>query len=490
MDIFFHVLDAVLALFGLLVIIMLIRAFSNKPKIKRGEIAIETENLDKETISTHLSQAVQIPTISMVEEFKNNSKPFLDFHKWLEKTYPLLHNTAKKTIIADYSLIYHLKGENQNLKGGAFLAHQDVVPATDEGWEEGSFSGKITDEGYIYGRGTQDMKGHMVALLEAVEFLLSKGQVFERDVYLCFGHDEEPGTSFDGAPNIVKYLKDKGVQLEFVLDEGGTMMDGKLLGISGTVALVGACEKGNSDIELSVKKAGGHASNPKRENAVGMLSKAITKVQKNPMSTRWTDMTKITFRELAPYCNSLYKFVFTNRDILSPVLKKLFTVVSPMTNALLRTTFAPTMLWGADARNVVPAEARVNLNTRIITGETIEDVEAYLRKLLGKEIEVKTIAYTPPTPESDVNEKAYLSIVQSIHESFEDVVVAPFMFIAADDARFYYPLTNNVYRFGPFINALDDQSRIHGINERVSKDAMERASQFFVRCLINTCAKA
>ncbi|MBR2955821.1 MAG: M20/M25/M40 family metallo-hydrolase, partial [Clostridia bacterium] len=88
----------------------------------------------------------------------------------------------------------------------------------------------LSEDGYVYGRGSQDMKGHMIALLEAVEYHLSNGKMFERDLYLCFGHDEEPGTSTEGASNIVKHLKESGAQVEFVVDEGGTVLDGKCLG--------------------------------------------------------------------------------------------------------------------------------------------------------------------------------------------------------------------------------------------------------------------
>lgn len=183
----------------------------------------------------------------------------------------------------------------------------------------------LTDDGYIYGRGAQDMKSHMIALLEAVEFHLAQGKQFDRDLYLCFGHDEEPGNSTSGAANIVRHLKEKGVEMEFVIDEGGTVLDGKLLGIPHTVALIGACEKGNGDLELVVKKAGGHASNPKPPTAVGLLSQAVAKVESHPMKTYWTPMTVETFKSLSPYCKGAFKFILTNRDVFSPLLKFVFT---------------------------------------------------------------------------------------------------------------------------------------------------------------------
>lgn len=477
---------------------LIIRTALNKPKHAPVELAPPVQ-IDKDKAVQHLREAVRIPTVSMVEDYVDNVQPFIDYRNWLEKAYPLLNEKAEHTIIADYSIIYHLKGKNPALKGGCYLSHIDVVPAPVDGWEHPPFSGELTDDGYIYGRGTQDMKGHMIALLEAVEYHLSQGKVFDRDLYLCFGHDEEPGTSIVGASSIVKHLKDKGVEIEFVIDEGGTVLDGKMLGIPHTVALIGAAEKGNGDLEIVVRKSGGHASNPNPPTADGVLANAICKIEKNPMKTRWTALTKETFKELSPYCGGsalgrIFKFALTNRDVMSPLVKFIFTLAAPMTNALVRTTFAPTMLWGSDARNVIPKEAKVNINYRMITGEKAEDVKAYLEKLLKKDVkkgrvEVKLLNYSNPSAEADVHCTAYENIRKSILETFDDIVVAPYMFIAASDARFYNPLTDNVFRFGPFINSLDDQARIHGINERLHVDQLEKATAFFIRCLDNTLAE-
>lgn len=470
---------AVIVLFFLALII---RTALNRPKIPTGK-AGKLPEIDKNAAVQHLREAIRIPTVSMVEDYVDNIQPFIDYRNWLEKTYPLLHANAERTIIEGYSLIYRIKGTNPALKGGCYLSHIDVVPAPKDGWEYDPFEAVLTDDGYIYGRGAQDMKSHMIALLEAVEYHLAQGKKFARDLYLCFGHDEEPGNSTSGAANIVKYLKAKGVEMEFVIDEGGTVLDGKLLGIPHTVALIGACEKGNGDLELVVKKSGGHASNPKPPTAVGVLSEAVAKVESHPMKTTWTNMTKETFKALSPYCKGVFKFVLTNRDVFAPLVKFIFTKAAPMTNALVRTTFAPTMLWGSDARNVIPKEARANINYRMITGETADDVKAYLEKLLGKDVEVNLLSYSNPSPEADVHCTAYERLRDTICNTFDDIVVAPYMFIAASDARFYNPLTDNVFRFGPFINSLDDQSRIHGINERLHVDQLEKATQFFVQCL-------
>lgn len=482
---------AVAAAVVLVFLILVLRTICNRPKAADKQ-EVHTVEVDKQRAVKHLQEAIRIKTVSMVEDYADNIQPFIDYREWINRSYPALAEQAELTVIADYSLIYRIKGTNPNLKGGCFLSHIDVVPAPTDGWEYEPFSGTLTDEGYIYGRGAQDMKSHMIALLEAVEYNLERGNKFARDIYLCFGHDEEPSTSNVGANSIVKYLHEKGVQMEFVIDEGGTVLDGRLLGIPHTVALIGATEKGNGDLEIIVRKAGGHASNPKPPTADGVLANVIHKIETKPMKTRWTNLSKEMFKSLSPYCNPVFKFFFSNRDVFSPLLKLVLSKAAPMTNALIRTTFAPTMLKGADARNVIPMEARVNINYRMITGETHEDIVAHLEKILHKEIkkgwvEIKSIDYTNPSPEADVHCEAYGNIRKSILQTFDDIIVAPYPFIAASDARYYNPLTDNVFRFGPFINSLDDQQRIHGINERLHVDQLEKAVQFFINCLQNTC---
>ena len=471
--------------------ILVIRAICNRPKNNHPE-KLEDPELDVDTIAQHLSEAVQIPTISMVEEYVDNKQAFYDMHAWLEKTYPHIHKVAEKNIIQGFSLCYYIKGTDPSLKPGIFLSHMDVVPAPADGWDYPPFSGQITEDGFIYGRGSQDMKSHMLCLLEAIEMKLAKGENYKRDIYLCFGHDEEPGTSFMGAYNICKFLQERGVKAEFVIDEGGAVADGSMFGVPHMVALIGATEKGNGDLELVVNHHGGHASNPKNPTADALLGKAINKLEKHLMPAKWTNLTKKTVKALGQQAGgsalgAIFKFALTNRDVLPNLVKFIFTKASSMTSALVRTTFATTMLWGSEARNVIPSTVRANINYRMLTTDTYEDVEKHIHKVLGPDVEVRSIANSPSSPEANVEADAYKNLEKSIYESFDDVFVAPYMFIAASDARFYYPLTNDIFRFDPFVYDLEDQARIHGINERCSKDNLKRGTIFFMRCLENMC---
>jgi carboxypeptidase PM20D1 len=404
----------------------------------------------------------------------------------LENTFPHIFKNAEVTKIYDYSLIIKIAGSDESLLPAGFLAHQDVVPAPSEGWEVPPFSGEITDE-FVYGRGSMDMKGQMIAVLAALDKILEEGRKPKRTIYCCFGHDEEY-TGKEGALNIVEHLAKKGIKFEYVIDEGGIVLDGGLVGVDGRIALIGICEKGYVDIGLEVEKAGGHASSPTARTAVGKLCEAVYDVETTPMKATWTQPTKDMFKALAPYMKPLFKFFIVNRDILSPLLKFVFSKVHPVTKSLLCTTFAPTMLSGATAPNVLPPKAFANINCRINTNETIEDVVKHIKKVVGKDVKV-TIqpGSIDPTEVSDITSPAYRELTRTISEVFPGYVTAPYPFIAATDAKYYYALTKNVYRFTPFYVTEEDQSRIHAINERCNKADLKKAAEFFHRLMERTC---
>jgi len=474
----------ILGLLALLILFMIVRTAIAKPVGQISERP-ELDGPDKDKLTENLSKAVQIPTVSMqTAEFPD--RPFYDYADYLEKTYPLFHKAAKKVVVNKYSLCYSIEGSDPSLKPVCLLAHMDVVPAPAEGWEVPPFSGEIKD-GFVYGRGSQDMKCQMIAALDAMEYMLANGISFKRSVYLCFGHDEELAT-FDGAPEIVKYLQAQNIEFEYVIDEGGTMIDGSIMGIKGTLALIGTCEKGYMDVVLSASKSGGHASTPGKPTVLASIGRALYMIEKKQMKAKWTQATKDMFKELAPFMNPLFKFLFINRDILSPLIKLALVLVSPITAALVKTTFAPTMAKGSNAANVLPPYGEATVNCRILPGDTPESILEHMRKVAGKNVTLSTpIEPVKPCPASPIDTESYRQLVKTIREVFPGLIPAPYLFIAATDSRYFYPVCKCVYRFTPFVGTEEDLKRIHALNERVSIDSLHQAAQFFVRLMRNTC---
>ncbi len=479
------ILYCILGAIGALLLFMIIRTLATRPK-KLEVSKVVTADVDKNEVAEILSGAVRIPTVTAYNE-GDDQTIFLKYHEYLEKSFPLIFARAEKTLVNNYSLVLKIKGSNESLLPGCFLAHQDVVPATSEGWESDPFGGEIKD-GFVYGRGSQDMKSQMIASLMGLELLLREGREPVRTIYYCFGHDEE-FTGKEGANSIVKYLLANNIRFEFVVDEGGTMIDGSMVGIKGKyVALIGTCEKGYADYKLTATRDGGHASAPKKKSSVDDIAEAVYDLAHSPMKRTFSKPLKEMFRQLAPHMNPVFKFFLVNYDILGCILKPVLGLINPLLNSTMRTTFAFTQLKGSDAPNVIPVKASAVVNVRINIGETREDVVKHIKKVVGKNIEVTELEDTfDPSPVSLTDTETYATLVRSIEEVYENFVVAPYPFIAASDSKWYYPVSNGVYRFTPFVYGLDDQKRIHGLNERCDIEGLARAVTFYHRLMENLC---
>jgi len=304
--------------------------------------------IDKDSICEHLSKAIQFRTISYPDTSKIDGSEFLALHDYFEKTFPTLHSTLIKKVIGKYSLLYKWKGRNTDLKPILLMAHFDVVPAesnAENPWKHPPFAGNIAD-GYIWGRGTLDDKSSVLGILEAVETLVAEGFQPERTIYLAFGHDEEVG-GFNGAAKIAKHFHSSGIEFEYVLDEGGLIIDGMLPGVSAPTALIGIAEKGYLSIVLTAESQGGHSSAPPKHTAVGVLSTAIHKLEKSPLPGEIKGATKIMFEYLGPEMSFFPKMLFANLWLSGGLLKSQLSK-SSFTNAMLRTSTAATMFEGSD----------------------------------------------------------------------------------------------------------------------------------------------
>jgi carboxypeptidase PM20D1 len=468
---------------GALLIIMLLRTIllrARKADVASGEHPLFAK-VCEDNLSQTLSGAVKIPTITL-QLGNTGGENFLLLHAFLEKSYPLVMQRAKKTVINSYSVIYAIEGSNESLNPIAVMGHLDVVPAPAEGWEVPPFSGEIKD-GFVYGRGSQDMKGQIVASLQALETLLSEGFEINRGIYFCFGHDEElRGT--EGAMRISAHLQSLGLRFELIIDEGGTILDGKMLGIQGKVALIGICEKGYADILLTAEVNGGHASTPPKKTALGMISEAVLDIQNTPMRPFLSRPTRKMFDTLAPHMGFLFRFLFINRWITEPLIKFIFKF-NNITNSTVRTTLAPTQAKGAAAPNVLPCVATANINCRINTGQTIADATKHIKAVVGSKIKVEVEhGFMEASPIANINTSGYAALEQTIKQTF-GAVPAPFMFNAASDATHYYNVSDNVYRFTPFEITQDDGKRIHAINERQSIAQLKKGVEFYIRLYEN-----
>ncbi len=474
----------VLGLLALLIVLLAVNTARKKPHSPSATVPASIP-LDDDELAQHLAGMIRYKTVTSVSMEGFDRKEFLGLHKYLEKTYPLMHKTLEKEVINEYSLLYHWKGTGSAQKPFLMMAHMDVVPVEENSagdWKHEAFSGDVAD-GYIWGRGAIDMKGQLAAIFESVEHLLNEGFAPKRDVYIAIGHDEESMGRF-GAISIVERLKEKRVQLDFVIDEGGVVMDGKMLGINAMVATIGICEKGYADIRLTAKSAGGHASRPPKETAVGALSKAIVAIEKHQMKSSLNQPLKDMLAAVGGYMKFPLNVIASNLFITKPLLLKGLAAGSTGA-AMVRTTAAPTMLKGSAAPNVLADCAEAVVNFRIAPGETVDDVLAHVRKVTQGRVEAGTMHAYNPSAVSRTDSEAYRVIARTAGEIFPGYLVAPYLMIAATDSRWYTPVADGVYRFQPFRSLSEDLGTIHAVGERLSIESLREGVQFFIRLVKN-----
>ena len=416
-----------------------------------------------ETVFRNLSGAVQYRTISFSEDAVPDSAAFYGFHRYLEQTFPLIHENLGLEKINQYSLLYTWEGSDPAAKPIILMSHQDVVPVdqpTLGAWEAGPFEGKITDT-HIIGRGTMDDKGSLMAVMESIEMLLKEGFKPKRTLYLAFGHDEEVGGA-NGAARIAAFLKEKGIQAAMTLDEGGFIAEDMIPGIESPVAMVNLAEKGFASFRLIVETRGGHSSQPPKDNTIGMLARAIVELEANQLPYKLVEPINYQFEYMGAELPFFKKLAFANPWLFKkPILEAL--------NA--HTTTAPTIIEGGVKNNVIPTLAEATINFRILPGESIETVQAHIERTVGDKIRVEPVGFlTNPSPVSGIASEAFKTLETTIRSVFPNAIVVPGLVGGGTDARYFYEVSEDVYRFYPIRIGPDSMTRFHGIDEKISKE--------------------
>uniref|UniRef100_A0A3P9J3P6 Peptidase M20 domain containing 1, tandem duplicate 2 n=1 Tax=Oryzias latipes TaxID=8090 RepID=A0A3P9J3P6_ORYLA len=455
---------------------------------KTNNILLVIDHHQREELLAKFKEAIKIPTVS--SETGGNTSALLQFGQFLRKAFPTVFSSSlvQHEMVADYSHLFYVRGSHPDLVPYMLLAHIDVVPANEsDGWEAPPFSAKEIN-GFIYGRGTIDNKNSLMAILQALEYLLLKGYAPQRGFYIGFGHDEEI-RGFNGAMNIVRVLKQRNVQLSFVLDEGLAVMDGIISGLEGPAALIGLSEKGSANVKLSVSTAPGHSSIPPRESSIGILAGAVKRLEDNPMPRLFgLGPERTTFEHLAHKFSLPLKFVMSNFWLFSSILSRVLER-KPDMNAFVRTTTAVTIFNGGVKMNVIPSYAEAYVNLRIHSAQTLQEVMDLIEATVGDpRVKVELVDGFDPLPVSSADERSFgfQIIKKTVLDLFPTVTVAPGICIGNTDSRHFKDLSKDIYRFSPNWFKPGDVQRFHGINERISKKNYEEMIQFYFN-LIQNC---
>jgi carboxypeptidase PM20D1 len=415
--------------------------------------------LDERAAAT-LAALVRIPTVSHPDRVDH--EVFDAFLAELRARFPLLHERLELTPVHGHGLLARWPGRS-GAEPVVLVAHLDVVPVQD-GWRHPPFSGALVD-GAVWGRGTLDDKGPLVAICAAVETLLERGFVPARDVWLSFGCDEEVQGS--AAREAVAELERRGVRPWFVLDEGGAVAGGALPGLAVPAAVVGVTEKGVATLLLRAEGPGGHASTPAPMGPTARIARAVLRLERNPMPAHAPAPTLELFRRITPHVPRPVRPLLRRVTRMPRLLTRLLLAAGPEAAAMVRTTLAVTTLSGSPAHNVIAAAATAGVNARVMVGDTVDGVIEHVRRAIGDDrVRIEVVERHEPSPVSPWD-GPFALLESTTAAVFPDAVTTPYVMMAAADARHFTRICERVYRFVPLRMSRAQRASIHAADEHL-----------------------
>jgi len=391
-------------------------------------------------------------------------------------------NDGKKNLVA------RLHGTGRK-KPVLLIGHLDVVEAKRADWTTDPFQ-FVEQDGYFYGRGTQDMKGADAVLVTTMIRLKKEAYKPERDIILALTADEEGGKS-NGVDWLVSNHRDL-VEAEFVLnpDGGGIQLEnGKPVMME-----MDATEKLYSDFQLKASNPGGHSSLPVPDNAIYHIAEALSKLEKYRFPFELNDVTRAYFAQMSK--TETGQKAADMKAILSiPPDEQAIARLSedPLNNSLMHTTCVATRLEGGHANNALPQTARANVNCRILPGHSIEATRQTLIKIFGDpKVTVSSVGsdgevQTESSPRKSFPPPPLLPEVMNplqhvTQEMWPGTPVVPSMATGASDGVYTSPA--GMPTFGISGLAVDvNDIRAHGKDERLPVKSFYDGVAFYYKFL-------
>ncbi len=462
----------------LLVAVVLFRTLSLKPTSAKTATVPVSDPVRAEEYGEKLGALLACETIS--EPVQPDRSKFYAYHEKLKALFPKVFETCE---FHDFngSILLKWSGKGKGLPI-MMISHMDVVEATGE-WEHDPFGGEVID-GNVWGRGAVDTKGSQFCFFQAAEELIASGFVPEVDVYLGGSCTEE--VSGEGAPETARWLKEQGVKLGLLLDEGGMILNDPIGGVHGMYAMVGVLEKGYGDVKFVAHGNGGHASAPGSNTPWARLAAFIQDAEKhNPFKSEFSPTVIEMFRQLAPNMGFGMKLIFANLWLFKPLLKKVMKAISPAGAAMLQTTLAFTMGKGSDGYNVIPQTAYVTGNMRFIPHQPMEESIEVVRKLAAKyDIETEVITASSHCEPVSYTSPQYRLVEEVVKSVYPGVGVSPYTMTGGTDSKFYSEVCDNCLRFAPLHINKQQYGSIHGLNENISVNVLPLGVDFYKEIIV------
>ncbi|KAJ5248319.1 hypothetical protein N7524_012279 [Penicillium chrysogenum] len=475
-----------------------------------------------------LSRAVQIPTTVgdyMKDPYDEAFEPIVEFQSLLEEMFPLVHDHANVEHINRLGLVFTFEGADTSLKPLLFMAHQDVVPIDDASdWTHPPFAG-VFDGEWIWGRGSSDCKNVLIGLMSVVEDLLSQDWQPQRTVLFAFGFDEE-SHGFLGAGAISAALEERYGKdsFEFILDEGGMGLQslGDESNPNGEIlyALPAVGEKGSLDLIIDIAVPGGHSSIPPAHTGIGIMAEILYELERKELFPAWLDTTHPAYGMLE--CQARYspehvetwlsdKLAANDPAALGEAVA---SSRGPAVRYTVQTSQAADLIHGGVKTNALPEKISAVVNYRVALHQTPDELRERAIRLIRPIAESHNLTLRVDFPgvaestEGDVSDRTltlsplsvplspapisptdpltskvwahFAGVARSVFESHSNplsksasgskptVVVTGDVMTGNTDTRFYWSLSDNIYRWSP--SRSGGSLNIHTVDERIRLD--------------------
>lgn len=386
------------------------------------------------------------------------------------------------------SVVARLRGDGTGGPPLLLLSHLDVVPAAPERWTQGPFSGAVVD-GYVYGRGAVDMKDLVAMDIEVFRLLAGEAAAdgrdpatdpipgLRRDVLLAVTADEEAG-GLDGAGWLVDHHPEHLMAAGALNESGAVSLD-----IGGRrLYPIQVAEKGYAVYRILVHGTWGHGSMPRPDNAAVLAANAITRLS-TPGITRMTDVMRDFFIGAADALGGdaatiMRAIADGDAARAEAAIERLCApVYARAARALVRDTISPNIVQAGVKYNVIPGEAVIELDCRLLPGTTEPAMRAEIDDRLGPDllsacdIELVTSA---PAVVAPADSPLYAVLAQAVRDHDPDGYPIPVMAPFSTDNKSLAKLGVPAYGFSPLRLEPDEAylERYHGVDERVGIDAL------------------
>lgn len=420
--------------------------------------------------SKRLAEMISCQTVSKKGEF--HPEEFYKLRSVISDLFPEVTKKAEVLYFGEDCYLYKFIGRKPE-KNVMLMSHHDVVPAEGK-WNYSPFSGQIA-EGCIWGRGTVDTKTPLFAEFSALEELLEEGWIPPCNVYLVSSHNEE--IAGDGVPLVLQWLKEQKITFEWILDEGGAVIDAPMSGMDCKCAMLAVHEKGRYIIRVKAAQTEGHGSLVKQlKSPVVRIAGLITKIEKKqPFIRKIHPEILAMFESLAPYMKSPMRLIFANMWCFGGILKRLIPVLNAQAGSMLGTTCIFKNL-----RTAENGDCTAEVFFRCVKEEDLKtDLETFQKIAEEFQVEIDEIIENEYHRPASMHSSGYQFIKSCVEEEFGYAACAPFILPAGTDARHFSELSDAVIRFAPIDINNQQYASVHDKNENIGMESVVRAVAFY-----------